>query len=124
MRFGGHAVDALLFECHASHEAVIAQLGKEPIVIPAAVPETHEAAVEGYQRDNGDVEQLFIGFPPALGMQVVKQVRASGVIEEGRALFGQMVLLDREEHHVRRRIRSDLGNAGQKHLPAAFVCRK
>lgn len=100
MRFGGHAVDALLFECHAGREAVIAQLGKEPVVIPAAVPETHEAAVEGNQRDDGDVEQLLIGFSPALGMQVVKQVRASGMVEEGGALFGQVVLRDREEHHV------------------------
>lgn len=72
MRFGGHAVDVLLFECHAGHEAVIAQLGKEPVVIPAAVPETHEAAVEGNQRDDGDVEQLLISFSPALGMQVAK----------------------------------------------------
>ena len=92
VRFGGHAVDVLLFECHAGHEAVIAQLGKEPVVIPAAVPETHEAAVEGNQRDDGDVEQLLIGFPPALGMQVVKQVRESGMVEEGGALLGQVVL--------------------------------
>ena len=100
MRFGGHAVDALLFECHAGYEAVITQFGKEPVVIPAAVPEAHEAAVKGHQGDDGDVEQLLIGFPPALGMQVVKQVRASGVVEEGGALFGQVVLRDREEHHV------------------------
>lgn len=46
MRFGGHTVDALLFECHAGYEAVITQLEKEPVVIPAAVPETHEAAVK------------------------------------------------------------------------------
>lgn len=78
MRFGGHAVDVLLFECYAGHEAVIAQLGKEPVVIPAAVPETHEAAVEGNQRDDGDVEQLLISFSPALGMQVAKQVRRAG----------------------------------------------
>ena len=95
VRFGGHAVDALLFECHTGYEAVITQFGEEPVVIPAAVPEAHEVAVEGNQGDDGDVEQLLIGFPPALGMQVVKQVRASWGGRGRGALFGQVVLLDR-----------------------------
>ena len=50
MRFGGHAVDALLFECHAGYEAVITQFGKEPVVIPAAVSKAAAVVVEGDKR--------------------------------------------------------------------------
>ena len=111
MRLGGHAIDALLLERHAGYKAIVAQLRKEPVVVSAAIAEAHKAVVECHQRDNGDIEQLLIGFLPTLAVQVIEQIRTRGMIEEGGALLSQLAWRDREENHARRRIRSVLCHA-------------
>ena len=96
MRFGGHAIYALLFERHTGYKAVVTQLREEPVVVPAAIAEAHKGVIEGNQGDDGNIEQLLVDFLPTLHMQVIEQIRACGMIEEGGALFGQVAWPDRE----------------------------
>ena len=97
VRLGGHVLDALLLERHAGYEAIVAQLRKEPVVVSAAIPKAHKAAIEGNQGDDGDIEQLLVGFLPALAVQVIEQIGARGMIEEGGALHSQVAWRDWEE---------------------------